>query len=255
MDDWIDYYDSAHTIYVNARHRDVHFRVIADDIAAHVGAHLGADVGAHAAAHVAGRAASPRVLDYGCGEALHADRVAARAQRLTLCEAAPRVRARLRRRFDGQAGIAVIGPDDLAGIADGAFDVIVMHSVSQYLSPAELDDTLARFRRLVADDGLLVIGDVLQPRTSAWTDALALLRFGARAGFFLAAVTGLLRTLFSSYWRLRSSLGLSRYAETEMLDRLAAAGFAGRRASANIGHNQARMTFLARPVPRRRDRR
>ena len=29
MDDWIDYYDSTHTIYVSKLHRDVHFRVIA----------------------------------------------------------------------------------------------------------------------------------------------------------------------------------------------------------------------------------
>jgi hypothetical protein len=32
------------------------------------------------------------------------------------------------------------------------------------------------------------------------------------------------------------------------LAKLAAAGFAGERAARNIGHNQGRMTFLARPV-------
>jgi hypothetical protein len=32
-----------------------------------------------------------------------------------------------------------------------------------------------------------------------------------------------------------------------MLQRLAAAGFAAQRAGKNIGHNQARMTFIARP--------
>ena len=36
MDDWIDFYDSAHTIYVNARHRDVHFLTIAEDLARYV---------------------------------------------------------------------------------------------------------------------------------------------------------------------------------------------------------------------------
>jgi hypothetical protein len=46
---------------------------------------------------------------------------------------------------------------------------------------------------------------------------------------------------------LRSRLGLSRYAEAEMIERLAAAGFSARRAATNIGHNQARMTFLAQP--------
>jgi SAM-dependent methyltransferase len=227
MHDWIDYYDSAHTIYVNARHRDVHFRVIADDIAAHVAA------------------PDARVLDYGCGEALHADRVAARTSRLFLCEAAPGVRERLRQRFGSTPRIAVIGPDELAALPDGSVDVVILHSVAQYLSPQELDHTLGLFRRLLAAGGTLVVGDILQPQTSALTDAVALLRFGAEKGFFLAALTGLLRTLFSSYWQLRSALGLTRYSQSAMLARLAAAGFTGRRAATNIGHNQARMTFLA----------
>jgi ubiquinone/menaquinone biosynthesis C-methylase UbiE len=231
MDDWIDYYDSAHTIYVNARHRDVHFRVIADDIAAHV---VSPDM---------------RVLDYGCGEALHADRVAARTSRLFLCEAAPGVRERLRRRFGGEPRIAVIGPDELAALPDGSADLIIMHSVAQYLSPQEFDSILGLFRRLLVCDGTLVVGDILQPHKSALTDAVALLRFGAREGFFLAAFAGLLRTLFSSYWQLRSALGLTRYSQSAMLARLAAAGFTGRRAATNIGHNQARMTFLAQPAP------
>jgi SAM-dependent methyltransferase len=231
MDDWIDYYDSAHTIYVNARHRDVHFAVIADDIAAYV------------------TSPQTRVLDYGCGEALHADRVAARAGQLLLCEPAPGVRGRLRRRFGGDTRIAVMGPDDLTALADGSVDLVVMHSVSQYLSTQELDAALYLFRRLLTADGMLVVGDVLQPHTSAFTDALALLAFGARHGFFVAAFTGLLRTLFSSYWRLRSSLGLTRHGEADMIERLAAAGFSGRRGASNIGHNQARMTFLARRLP------
>ena len=35
MSDWISFYDFQHSvIYVNARHRDVHYRTIADDIRA-----------------------------------------------------------------------------------------------------------------------------------------------------------------------------------------------------------------------------
>ena len=61
MKDWVAYYDSDHSIYVNARHRDVHYARLADALAG----------------YVPSRAAA--VLDYGCGEALHADRVAAAA--------------------------------------------------------------------------------------------------------------------------------------------------------------------------------
>jgi len=93
-----------------------------------------------------------------------------------------------------------------------------------------------------------VLGDVIRPGTSAARDAFALLRFGLRDGFFFAALGGLARTVLSSYWRLRSSLGLTRYEEAAMIEKLAASGFTARRAGENIGHSRARMTFLALPA-------
>ena len=233
MDDWIDFYDSAHTIYVNARHRDVHFREIAEDLARYV---------------ARTRPPGPTVLDYGCGEALHAGIVAARAGRLILVEPAPGVRARLAARFGANARIEVCAPERLAALPDHSVDVVIMHSVAQYLTPQELDAVLSLFRRLLAPTGSLVLGDVIRPGTSALADALALLRFGARHGFFFGALIGLGRTILSPYWRLRSTLGLTRYDEATIAAKLAAAGFSAQRAAANIGHNGARMTFVARPV-------
>jgi SAM-dependent methyltransferase len=227
--DWVSFWDSKHSIYVNARHHDAHYRRIAQDLTRYV-------------------PADGTVLDYGCGEALAADRVAERADRLILCEAAPSVRAALTARFAGNPKIEVRSPDELASLADDTLDLIVMHSVAQYLTPPELDTLLALFRRLIKPEGLLVVGDVIPPDVSAVTDALALLRFGADAGFLGAALLGLTRTVFSSYWRLRSTLGLTRYHENDMLERLRAAGFLRKRAGTNIGHNPARMTFLAWPV-------
>jgi hypothetical protein len=58
---------------------------------------------------------------------------------------------------------------------------------------------------------------------------------------------GLVRTLFSNYWRLRSRLGLTRYARGAMIEKLNAAGFGAELAPANIGHNPARRTYYARP--------
>jgi SAM-dependent methyltransferase len=227
MGDWIAFWDSEHSIYVNTRHRDVHYRTIARDIRAHA-------------------PAGARVLDYGCGEALHADVIAETARALTLCEAAPAVRAALARRFGAHPRIEIRSPEDVAALPAGSFDVIVMHSVAQYLTPQELLALLAVFHRLLRIDGLLILGDVIPPHVSAATDAMALLRFAAANGFFVAALVGLVRTLASDYWRLRTKLGLTRYAEGSMMEKLAGAGFSARRAAANIGHNRARMTWLAR---------
>ena len=226
---WLAFWDSPHSIYVNARHKDVHYRVIAHAIAA--------------------LAPPPqaRVLDYGCGEALHADIVAEVCGQLLLCEGAPRVRSGVAARFANNPKIRALAPDDLKPLPDRSLDLIVLHSVAQYLTPEELSALLAQFHRLLNASGTLIVSDIIPPDVPAATDAIALLKFGAANGFFLAAVAGLARTVLSNYWRLRSQYGLTRYSDAAMIDMLAAAGFAAQRKPGNIGHNQARVAFTAQP--------
>jgi SAM-dependent methyltransferase len=227
---WLAFWDSQHSIYVNARHKDVHYRLIAQEIAA--------------------LSPSPqaRVLDYGSGEALYADLVAAACGELLLCEGAPKVRAGIAARFAGNPKIRAITPEELEHLGDHSLDFIVLHSVAQYLTPREADTLFAQFHRLLKSGGVLAVSDVIPPHIPAATDAVALLRFAAANGFLLAAIAGLVRTRLSVYWNLRTRLGLTRYGDAAMTEKLAAAGFAARRSDKNIGHNQARMAFIARPV-------
>ena len=229
MDDWIDYYDSTHTIYVSKLHRDVHFRVIANDILAYV------------------PAPDAVVLDYSCGEALFAAQVAAACGTLILAEPAPGVRGRLTARFGPNPKIAVRSLDDLAQLPDRSVDLAVMISVAQYMTPAELDATFALMRRVLKPGGKLVLGDILRPEVGAATDVMALLRLAAKNGFLTDALWGLARTALSDYWQLRKSIGLQRYGESDMLAKLQAAGFEASRAKTNVGYNPARMTFIATP--------
>jgi SAM-dependent methyltransferase len=231
MKDWVAYYDSEHSIYVNDRHRDVHYARLADAIASHVPWPTAA------------------VLDYGCGEALHADRVASAAGRLTLAEAGPAVRGRVIERFAGNPKISVISTDRVASLLPQSLDLVVLHSVSQYLTPEEFERTVALFHRLLKSGGLLLVGDVVTPGASVIADSWALLRFGWRDGFLCAAILGLIRTFFSDYWRLRTKVGLTRYSEQDMAGKLVAAGFNVTRAPVNLGHLATRMTFLARKMP------
>jgi SAM-dependent methyltransferase len=228
MRDWISFWNSPHSIYVNARHSDIHYRAMADMIVRHV--------------------SSPDavVLDFGCGEARHADRIAAACRRLILVDAAPKVQAGLAARFGGRPTIEVRVPAELVDFADRSIDLVVMHSVTQYLTSAEFSALLVLFRRLLRPGGLLLIGDVIPPQVSAFADAVALLNYGAANGFLFAAIGGLLRTAVSDYTKLRSRIGITLYGEAEMLQRLEAAGFTASRAKANVGPNPARMTFLAR---------
>ena len=230
ISDWLSFWDGPHCIYVGPRHRDAHYRLIAEQMAALV------------------TAPDARVLDYGSGEALHADIVAAEAGELLLSDGAPRVRAGLAARFGGHAKIRALAPEEVERLPDHCLDLIVLHSVAQYLTLAQAKNLLALFRRLLQPRGTLVVSDVIPPHVGAATDAATLLRFAQREGFLLAALAGLARTAFSDYRRLRSHFGLTHYSEAAMRELLAGAGFAAVRAEKNLGHNQARLAFIARPA-------
>jgi SAM-dependent methyltransferase len=227
--DWPSFWDTPHFIYVNARHKDVHYRLIAAQVAALV------------------PSATARVLDYGAGEALHADQITAAAGEVLLCDAAPGVRAGLKTRFAANAKIKVVAPEEVELLGAQSLDLVILHSVVQYLKPTQADALFALFRRLIKQDGLLVVGDVIPPDSAAATDALALLRYAAANGFLIAAVSGLVRTVFSDYRRLRGELGIARYSEAEMMQKLAAAGFAAQCDPTVIGHDRNRLAFVARP--------
>jgi ubiquinone/menaquinone biosynthesis C-methylase UbiE len=230
MDDWIDYYDSTHTIYASKLHRDLHFHIVARDIIGYI--------------------TSPEavVLDYACGEALSAGRVAEACGRLYLAEPAPGVRGRLIARFAPNLKIKVRSLDELRNMEAQSIDLVVMNSVTQYMTPTELDSALAVIRRLLKPSGRLVAGDILRPDVGMIRDVIALLRFAWTHGFLKDAMIGLISTALSDYRQLRSQVGLQRYSEKEMIAKLADAGFAASRAHSNIGYNPWRMTFVARPA-------
>jgi ubiquinone/menaquinone biosynthesis C-methylase UbiE len=228
MDDWIDYYDSTHTIYASRLHRDLHFQLIARDIIGYI--------------------SSPEavVLDYACGEALSAAKVAEACGQLILAEPAPGVRGRLIARFAPDTRIRVRSLDDIRKMPEKSVDLVVMNSVAQYMTAAELDAAFAVIRRLLKPGGRLVLGDILRPEVGMPRDVIALLRFAAMHGFLRDALIGLVATALSDYRQLRARVGLQRYGEAEMIAKLAAAGFTASRAHSNIGHNPWRMTFVAR---------
>ena len=230
MHDWIDYYDSTHTIYASKLHRDLHFQLIANDIIGYI--------------------SSPDavVLDYACGEALSAASVAEACGKLILAEPAPGVRGRLIARFAPNTKIRVRSLEDLTRMAESSIDLIVMNSVAQYMTPGELDSAFAVIKRLLRPGGRLVLGDILRPEVGMPKDVLALLRFAFKHGFLRDALIGLVSTALSDYRQLRTRVGLQRYGEKAMIAKLATAGFTASRAQVNIGHNPWRMTFVARPA-------
>ena len=112
-------------------------------------------------------------------------------------------------------------------MAESSIDLVVMNSVAQYMTPDELDSALAVIRRLLKPSGRLVLGDILRPEVGMARDVLALLKFARTHGFLKDALYGLASTALSDYRQLRTRVGLQRYSEDEMIEKLAAAGFTG----------------------------
>jgi SAM-dependent methyltransferase len=224
---WTRFWDTDHSVYVSARHLDSHYSHIADDILRAL------------------PQGQPRVLDHGCGEALHAGRIASACSALYLCDAAPKLRARLAERFASEAGIAVLAPGAVESLPEGTLDLVVANSLVQYLTPSALAALLITWCRALKPGGRLIIADVITPQQTAVTDATALLRFAAKRGFLMDAVAGLARTFFSDYRRLRSQLGLTRYSEAELINLLQSHGFSAKRLQPNFGYNDARLAVVA----------
>ena len=110
---WQEFWNKETPIYVNNVHREVHYRIVAEALAASL--------------HCDGA----RVLDFGCGEALHADAVAKRCDLLVLCDAATMTRDRLAAKFGNATSIKILPPEQVESLVSSSFDVIVVKSVVQ----------------------------------------------------------------------------------------------------------------------------
>ena len=246
---WREFWEGETPIYVNERHKLLHYRGIARDIL-QVMDRLPGRASHEGAPRKDGNTFGfrPVVLDQGCGEALSAGEIAACCERLYLCDAAASVRARLKARFAGVSNIVVINPVEVADIPESSVDLVVANSLVQYLARPEFASLLRLWRQELKPRGRLLLADVPVRGVSPVSDALALLHFGWRGGFLVAAFAGLARTAASDYRKLRAERGFASYDEAEVLALLAEAGFSARRHHPNLGHNQARMAFLAAPA-------
>lgn len=223
---WIEYWDQDTTIYVSERHKNVHYQAVVRDMLPHV---PGPDA---------------RVVDYGCGDTLFADRLAAACGHLLLCDSAPSVRQKLAGRYAGQPKISVLSPEQFEALQAGTIDAIIVNSVVQYLSVDEFARLLGVFRAKLSGKGRLVVADIVPRDVSPYGDAFELMKFAAANGFLTAAGVGLARSYFSGYRKLREGLGFLQLDETEVVEMLQQAGFAARRYYPNMGHNSRRMTFV-----------
>ena len=226
---WIDFWDRPNAIYAGRRNLEAHFDCIMRDLAPHL-------------------PEGGTVLDFGCGEALGADRMAQTCGCVLLFDGAPSVRQKLAERLAAQPRVRVLDEAALAAQPPGSVDLVVVVSVLQYIARADLPGLLARWRELLAPGGRLLIADVVVTGTPMLQDVRSQLGFAARHGFLLAALAGIVRMALSDYRQIRQQVGFSTYAPDELRAVLERAGFMVERLARNIGPTPHRFTLVGRPA-------
>lgn len=228
MSQWVDFWDRPNALYVNRRNLEVHFECLARDVEPYV----------------------PRggtVLDFGCGDALAAERLAEHAGRLHLFDAAPSVRQRLRSRFAGHPRIRVLDPGELAALPAGSVDLVLAVSVIQYISRSDLSELLKSWRTLLKPEGCLLLADVATPETPILRDIASQLALARRHGFTIAALWGLVRMALSDYRQIRRQAGFSTYQPDHLIDLVGEAELGARLLERNVGPTPHRYSLLAVP--------
>jgi len=224
---WAQYWNQETSLYVNDRHRRLHYEGVTRDIIAYLPSD---DV---------------ELLDYGCGDTPAAAKLAQACGRLLLCDASTRVRERLVARYADRRNITVVSPRDFEALTAHSLGMIVVNSVVQYLSRPQFEHLLAQAREKLKPGGVLLLADIVPRQVGPVRDALQLLEFAAGAGFLLPALFGLARSYFSPYRKIRQRSGFLQFDAGEVLQLLRQHGFWAERQPRNIGHNAQRMTFLA----------
>jgi len=225
---WREIWNSERAIYVNARHRALHFETIAKDILPLLPAPEGI------------------VLDYGCGDTTAAEIIAAHCARLYLYDSSPKIEASLHARYAGAERISILSEAALQTLPDESLDMVICNGLFQYLSHEESRMVVAFAAKKLKLGGRILVSDVVPPYVDTVADSMALLDFAYRGGFFFAALRGMALMFFSRYRRLRGRVGLTTFTIPDMLRLLSIEGFEARRIDQNIGHNRARMTFIGK---------
>lgn len=228
MNTWLSYWDAPNRIFANERHKLANYDVIFAGVRP----------------HLPGRSGS--VLDWGCGDALAAARIADQAGTVFLYDPAPSTRDRLGTHFGSHPRIHILSDSSLAEVATASIDLIIVNSVVQYLSTEDFNEALRLFYILLRPGGAVLLGDIITPGTATLDHVATFLRFAWSRGFLLSAISALVQTFSSPYRKLQREIGLTAYAPAEMHDILRNRGFIAEQLSRNVAVSDLRSSYLAR---------
>jgi SAM-dependent methyltransferase len=214
------------------------FRVEAADYLSRLEAALGPQRGA-------------RVLDFGCGFGFLAELLAPKVTALFVFDASDHMRRRAQLRLAGHANVRILGPPAAESWPeDLRFDLILVNSVVQYMTPDVFHGWLARWRTMLAPGGRLVLSDLLIRDVNPLREVAELLAMSARGGCLLSVVWKAMREL-PHYTRTRDVQPLYRIALGDLRERARRLGLAMDVRPTNLTYRSTRATAVLSAAPHR----
>jgi SAM-dependent methyltransferase len=162
-----------------------------------------------------------RVLDFGCGYGLVAAVLASEVGEVVLWDVSPPMRRR------AAETVAHVGNARVVDRVSGAFDVILVNSVVQYINDVHRRRWLRRWRGWLEPSGVVVLSDVPGGCGGRLVDLADTLRLYAREGRLGVLVRERLRDLLS-YRRAARESPLVHVSPETLRREAAAAGFTTR---------------------------
>ena len=184
------------------------------------------------------------VLDFGCGFGYVAAELSGNVRRIALWDASATVRRQASERVRGLENVEFVDLESMDSSQLGErFDLILAHSVVQYMTPAEILVWLARWRTMLNDRGRIVLSDLILPGAGGLGELLSYLRFAYGRGFFWKAFTDGVAEI-PQYWKARNNLPLTSATRQQWETWAEQSGLRLEWLPENLSHRQARSTAV-----------
>ncbi len=159
-----------------------------------------------------------RILDFGCGHGYLANLLSERVRDVYIYDASQTMVEMARLLNSNNKNVI-----SLKVISDRIppLDYILTNSVTQYMSPGTLKDNLRLWRRLLKDDGKIIVSDILPDNVRFTSEILGLLAFSLSRGYLMGQVSQIASLFFSDYTKVIRECPLTYYSH-DLLCNLAA---------------------------------
>jgi GT2 family glycosyltransferase/2-polyprenyl-3-methyl-5-hydroxy-6-metoxy-1,4-benzoquinol methylase len=188
-----------------------------------------------------------QVLDFGCGTGHVAEELAPRVESVSLWDGAHSIRVRTAGRLAHLRNIQFLDLSEQTDFAAcGPFDLILSHSVVQYMTREELAQWLGRWRSMLAPQGAIILSDLIGATRSTLRELFDLLWFAARRRVLVDALVEEAVSV-RRYARARLDAPLLTVTPHDLAELTRGDDLSLQVLPQNLGHKSRRLAVLLRP--------